>query len=111
MITKFKLYEEVMRNPEVGDYLLCDEYNADDADEEVFLYTKTHVGQIIKQKNSTQFLVKYDIDFDTCGFTQDRFQFETDPNGVRTMNKNEIQYWSRNKEELEQILVVKKFNI
>ena len=121
MITKFKLFESVNDGePELGDYVICHETSEeyDDAVE----YINNNIGKIIyvyseNEKNrallfcSFDFMVKYDIDFEKEEFRRVDFQVLTDLDGCRKMERREIKYWSKNKEDLESILAINKYNL
>ena len=113
MIIKFKIFEEINDGkPQVGDYVICEEENFNK--NPVKKYVNENIGKIIKIHSPNSilwFLIEYDIDFITCGFDIDKFQLEEDPIGCRNMNRDEIKYWSKDKEELESILSAKKYNL
>lgn len=101
MITKFKLFENINEDePEVGDYVLCEE-----DEDTTFDFTKNKIGKYCM--NSEDIDYPYYIEYDNI---PDNLQiFFTD--NCRLMMKNEIKYWSKDKNELEAILSTNKFNI
>jgi len=116
MITKFKIYEAVNKGePEVGDYVIA---KIDDFGD-LFLLDEGWFGNIEKIINNNigilvnvveeidvtnePFCVKYPgADFgESDNFEKDYWWF----------SENDIIYWSKNKEELEEILATKKYNL
>jgi hypothetical protein len=99
--------------PKIGDYAIINipEIDADGPNKGKH-FINNNVGKIIKTTGyDNKFLIKYNINFNTCGFTKAHFQFLEDPNGQRYINKEYITHWSDNKEELENILNSNKFNL
>ena len=113
MITKFKIFESVnIGEPEIGDYVICEEESINNTD--VKNYTENNIGKIVDNLfygGDCNFLVKYNIDFKTTKFRKERFQLDFHPEGCRIMKNEEIEYWSKDKEQLEAILAIKKYNV
>ena len=82
MITKFKIFECVCREPEIGDYVLI-------------TYEKFQgvIGKIIHYSGE-----RYDIEFEGIY-------------GYYGFHRNNIKFWSENKEDLETILATNKYNL
>ena len=112
MITEFRLYEINNNEPELGDYVICNNNDRSDDLEEINYFIDNNIGQIINNKSikytGYPYIVKYsniptEFSIYTC--------YEYDTNDNIQFNRSEILYWSKNKEELESILNTNKFNI
>ena len=57
------------------------------------------------------YLVKYNINWNTCGFEPRNFQLSSHPDGCRLMYKEDIKFWSKNKKDCEAYLQSKKYNL
>lgn len=89
MITKFKIYENINQGePEVGDWVIIDPKTYDVENR------LDKIGEIYKYEISTNMFY---VDFIVPGF----FCFF----------KEDFEYWSKNKKDLEEILVAKKYNL
>jgi len=114
MITKFKIYEKLNVNePEVGDYVICYNYETDDV---LFRdkFTSNNIGKLMEIQNLNHYneieysyMVKYDFLPDEL----DWLNFKDLGKYVLSFYKNDIKYWSKNREDLEMILQTNKFNI
>ena len=94
MITKFKIFEALNEGkPEIGDYVICNGKN-------IFLKNNiTKIKEIRQSNNSGD--KEYHLRAD------DKREFS-----IAQINmKNYIEYWSKNREDLESILQSKKYNI
>ena len=106
MITKFKFYEAVNQGePEVGDYIIA---NIDDFGGNIEKIINNNIGILINiveeiDVTSEPFCVKYPgADFgESDNFERDNWWF----------SESDLVYWSKNKEELEEILATKKYNL
>ena len=82
MITNFKIYESIYKMPKIGDYIIITT-DMNDIDNDI-------VGKVTSEEPGGYFADNsYYIDFDDLRTT----------------------YWSNNKEELEEILKEKKYNL
>jgi hypothetical protein len=118
MITKFKIYESWISDlfssdknePQKGDYVICYRrlaINEDDPLYKIDQFTSNNVGKIIKIKKSLG--VKwYYVRYDNIPKALKDDTFLTDLNG---MSRRNIWDWSKDKEELEQKLIINKYNI
>ena len=96
MITNFKIYEKVNKEPRLNDFVIV-EHNNNIINE---------IGKItyINNKSSIPYLVEWfdkNFKYYQYGLQEPFLAVEFD----------EIKYWSDSKEELEQILLNNKFNI
>jgi len=107
MITKFKIFENVSLRPEVGDWVMIDGELYKDGAKIFYNYIKDKIFQI-KEINRVQ------------GGTDKRYKLiiENVPDEIdKIFNKNReweshcFKCWSNSKEELEQLLTNKKYNI
>ena len=116
-----KLFEELNQNvPHIGYYAIA---NSNDADEETQNFFLTHIGKI-----SSIFHDKIDIEYvdvpedlsygsnwdDNCYM----FKYLSEPNHKHSRNtpslqnsNSEVLYWSKNREDLEDILTANKYNL
>jgi len=72
----------------------------------VTTFTSTNIGKLVKKTNHDEYFYMvrfYDIPKDL-----DKLYFD---NEERSMSKNEIIYWTKNKKDLMPILQSKNFNI
>ena len=116
MITKFELFKSVnIGEPEIGDYVICEEIGID----QVSNFINNNIGKIVSSrspsvtlinfylKEELVFIVEYNLK--NCEFYIQDFKFDGEPG--RRMAKKEIKYWSKNKEELEEILAAKTYKL
>lgn len=91
MITKFQIFEEINKDtPEVWDYVILDVLSND---ENLAYLLKNSIGQII------------DID---SGDYPYRIRLNDE---LEYFQRDEIKYWSKNKEDLEVLLSQQKYNL
>ena len=116
-----KLYESFEKEPQIGDYVICEDslVNARGKrgvhDENDFIdFITNNVGQYIAENNGEysfsyqfRYVIKYEnIPKNIVGyFTNGRFE------DVRGMKREEILYFSPNKEDLDLIINAKKYNL
>jgi hypothetical protein len=82
---------------EIGDYVICSEY-----DNDINFFIENNIGEVIDLNCGYPYIVKYNNAPE--GLKNKNFH-------RRGMYKDEIKYVSKNKEDLESILLAKKFNI
>ena len=102
-----KKYEQNI-SIEVGDYVICTD-NGITNDNNFEVYLKSHIGKIIliKKYIKDPYLVLYENlpdKFKTYSSTNDNLK-------LIKFNENEIIHFSKNKEDLEHIIVANKYNI
>lgn len=108
MITKFKLFEELNEGePKLGDYVICCEQESGDDVFDNFLLQ--NIGQIIARNNGNyDYGIKYnDVPKEVLFYFGSQGKHKL----VRPMTKDEIIYWSENKEDLEPYIQSKKYNL
>ncbi len=111
-----KKFEEIDQDkndePQIGDYVICDDTFSDD--KQLLDFIKNNMGQIIPidyddsiDKNHFDYLVKYEnIPY---ALISRFFRFYNDTS--RPMKREEIIYYSPNKEDLEIIITQNKYNL
>ena len=109
MITKFKIYEAINQGkPEVGDYVICDDILAEGPVKNFIL---NNIGKYITYNKNTHY--SYIIEYDNIPndiiqkFKKNAFHGDN----CKRMGIDEIKYWSKDKEELEEILAENKYNL
>ena len=92
---KIKRFIETLKEPQINDFVIIEYKNE-------IIY---NIGKItIFVKNSSfQYFVEFDEDFNY-------YEYGLDDSSL-AIAREEIKYWSKNREELEQILLNNKFNI
>jgi len=117
-----KTYEEVNINePEVGDYAIIKNdsiyFNTtpwkSENDINYLNFIKSSIGYIFKKPNKTSYLIKFE---NIPDIYNKYFQFSDYSDGLKFGNSilvydDDIEYWSKNKEELEHILAANKYNL
>jgi len=110
MITQFKIYEKLNVNePEVGDYVIV---QSNDFLVDINEFTKNRIGKlynIFKPLYADD--LSYTIIYDDIPKELDFYKFKIDDEEAISMNKEDIRYWSKYKEDLEKILMTNKFNL
>jgi hypothetical protein len=106
MITNFKIFENIDEGePEISDYVICDESDYS-SDPKIKEYVKNHIGQFIEingqypRMSAYKYMIYYpDVDDSILNGNK------------REMSKEQIIRWSKNKEDLEQYIFAKKYNL
>lgn len=94
MITDFKLYEMNDGKPEVGDYVICS--GTYTANKKFGEYVSHSIGIFKNRINKT---IRID------------YEYNQNFGEMYLCDFDDILYWSKDKKELEEILIAKKFNI
>lgn len=112
-----KKYESVNK-PQIGDYVICEEINNNTTSThaiEINKYVMLHIGQIIKIFPPTSDLgVMYVVKYENLpNELQNSFIFYDDieHHDRRGFYTDEIKFYSTNKKDLEDILLLKKYNL
>ena len=109
MITNFKLYEMNEDKPEVCDYVICSHFHDKlptyYEKEQNFIENK--VGKIIKVNWSNRY--PYAVTYDNI--PDGLWNAKINDDKVLLFRDYDIEHLSKNKEELEQIINIKKFNL
>jgi hypothetical protein len=99
-----KLFENI-NEPQIGDYVLCKEMDSND--KKLLEFIDNNVGRIVDTKPETDvftelFVIKYkNIPFDNNWQNKN----------TRYFLREEILFWSKDKEDCEAFLNAKKYNI
>ena len=112
-----KFFEEKEKeNPKIGDYVLVKEKNY--RYKKLYDFTSNHIGKITNEyKNNVDDIVD-DVD-DAVRFDY-KVKYYNIPSSLircfnekseRSMDRSEIIEWSENKEDLEMIINIKKYNM
>jgi hypothetical protein len=100
-----KKFEENENEPQVGDYVICKEMKYPDDDFVYFL--NTHIGRIKNYVNMNDTLYPYEIEFEE--------KLPRSSLKSRNFIRNEIIYWSKNKEDvidyIEMMNNINKYNL
>ena len=97
-----KTYEELnIDEPKVGDWVIC--YATFNIDDELKKFLSTAIGKI--QDRNARSVFNYGVYFEYMPKSLDEWGNSID------FQKSEIKYWSENKEDLEYIIAVNKYNI
>ena len=104
MITNFKIYEKVNdeNEPKIGDYVIC---STDFTQEQKFIQNKIGKLIYIDIDNEYPYCIKYD------DIPSRLYSTTVDEIRVLTYKKSNIIHWSKNKKDIELILIANKFNI
>lgn len=116
-----KTYETIIEpefgdEPEVGDYVICEEVLGNNFSD-LMNYLSTHIGKFIRYAEANDLTDRYEYPYLIEYKNVYKKIAENFRNGgrkgetCRAMNLSEIKHWSKNKEELESILVAKKYNL
>jgi hypothetical protein len=109
-----KLYEELnVKIPQIHDYVLCveSEYEDDTINEsEINLnnFISSNIGIIIKVKISVKSKYDYHIKYENV---PDDIAMYFEYDNTRWSVKSDIIHWSNDREDLEALLAIKKYNI
>ena len=114
MIIKFKIFESLNQGePKIGDWVICElmqnisEIIPDNETLDTFI--SSNIGRIVRYENLSDchsYYVRYKTKIPyniKKWFDVDIFKFD--------FAREEIKYWSKNKNELELIVAAKKYNL
>lgn len=105
-----KQYEEINQTePKVDDFVICEEENTNIDDVKIVQFTKNNIGQIMEIKGTDiyKFRIKYDNVPDDLSY---KLLLHNDVY-TRPMAREEIKYWSADKNELLPLLTANKYNL
>lgn len=103
--TYIKAFENIKNNPEIGDYVICEEGFLDNIEIKDFI--SNNIGQIIGIEVPNYFTIQYEN-------VPKEFKWYFHPidyRDITNMRLDEIILFSKNKEELEDYLITKKYNL
>ena len=107
MMKYIKTYEDVNNEPQIGDYVLCKQ-NEGFAKKSINNIISKNIGKILSK------FVDYYIVYYDCFIPEKLKYFFSNFNGPkysRLIKKYEIEHFSSNKEDLEILLKLKKYNL
>lgn len=113
MIIKFKIFETVSTQPNLGDYVIIRDPFSQGGPSEFFNFTGNNIGKIIKigkEHGGTGkvFTVKYENIPERLSFSKLNF---FNKNNERDCTARDFTYWSEDKDELQVILDAEKYNL
>ncbi len=97
MIIKFKLFEEINKLPEIGDYVIVDGYEAGYAEKGIHFFN-THIGKIVNISNINK----------VC---QIEFEEKFEDESALFCGTDKLIYYSKNKKDVELYLASMKYNL
>ena len=104
-----KFNENINENePEIGDYVIC--HSDESGEKSLNEFTSVNIGIIIDKTSKDMINYPYSIKYDDLPSKLSSYTNNNDYNTI-PFKKEEILYFSKNKEDLELILNTKKFNI
>ena len=115
------IYENFKKEPETGDYVICKEKSLI-KDVDVCDFISNNIGRIFHYINNDEldeysvskdyrYIIKYDnVPANINKYFRGMEGFKQ-PEKSRRMSRDEIIYWSKNREDLEAILDAKKYNL
>lgn len=111
-IERFNESSITKKKIEIGDYVICNEYDVHDYKFDDFnKLVSTHVGRVIditkKENRSDKYVVQFD---DIPESLKNGFMIKEYPSAIR-FTRDEIIYSSKDKSKLEYIFAAKKFNL
>ena len=115
MIIKFKLFEELDEKiPKIGDYVIIKKDNDDDFDDNKYInFINSSIGYIWKSPGKSTHIAKY---YNIPDNIKQYFQYSDYTEGLKIGNSiivynDEIEYWSKNKEDLIPFIQSNKYNL
>jgi len=102
------------KEPNVGDYVICQEKNEN---KDFISFIENNIGQIIKIKQyytneKLYYYIRYTGIPDNIKYHfYEGIHIDLYENNIRGMFLSEIKYWSKDKEDLETILSTNKYNL
>ncbi len=101
MITKFKMFENINESePKIGDYVICKTRNPEKTAFKE--YVDNNIGRIMNEFKDDSYFYGKDIKNYIVRFTNPT---------TYTFNKDQILYWSKNKEDMKDIQQANKYNL
>ena len=113
MITKFKIFESINEQPQIGDYVIVDNSDEDDGENNIWNYFNNSVGKFIDIVDYTKsHVIEYTLTEDLYKKYMPYIMHKNKNNTITSnFELKQIKYWSKNKEELEVLLASKKYNL
>ena len=114
----YESYQNKTESPQPGDYVICKEHTNFHT---LKKFIKNNIGQFIEYRTRENTNRTYDhitpnycyiIHYDNIPYNlSQHFEYANNLTNCRIMSLNEITHWSPNKQDLELIILSKKFNI
>jgi hypothetical protein len=103
-----KTYEDINKEPQVGDYVICDDYF-----DKLTEFEANNIGQITSIDDDVDNGAPYNIKYNNIPYNIRTWFFYNDDHnyGIRPMSIEEIIFFSSNKEEVERYLQANKYNL
>ena len=101
---------EASRNPKIGDYVIIDPHTPV---KEVEDWILNHIGQIIDvEMDFSTDRYRYTVKYENIpkGW-EDHFSYDYHEKNIRRTYKFGIEHYSKNKEDLERIIAINKYNL
>ena len=111
MITKFKIFENIKSKAKIGDFVVCDPIIRNAELRKFFNIRIGSITEIYKGNFFGKSAIQYDIKFD---FSEKDIEFinpKIGSNETIRFYETQIKYWSKNREDLEEILAAEKYNL
>lgn len=104
-----KKYEQLKKNnPQVGDYVICEDRGDSSATDNLLNFIENNIGQIVDYKEYYG-VIPYEVQY--IDRPESLKKYFHDDDKVRRYSLSEIKFWSKNKIDLEIILSAKKYNL
>ena len=118
MITKFKIFESINILPKVGDYVLIkiDKFGASKLQD----FYSNNIGQITDfdlhrarfiQGENFYYIKFQNVEKDIIPYFDSKTTYQNIITVYKKFSINRFEYWSENKEDLEEIIKEKKYNL
>lgn len=108
MITKFNIFENVNYKLKIGDYIVGEMEKESQYDTDFIYFIKNNVGLLIDVMSNNGFRV---VEYDNVPEKIKSYFSLYNNHMTRNFRIDEIILWSESKEELEEILAAKKYNL
>ena len=104
MIINFKIFENNNREPEIGDYVAIKLENLYGITPKIVTdFLNSHAGRILNiNYNDEYYAIKFDKEFEGDNIMYFKYY---------PVSENVIEYFSKNKQEVESYLASKKYNL
>jgi hypothetical protein len=116
MITKYKLFERVMNNAEIGDYVIC-HIKESDPEEQAYTdeFLNNNIGILKRIDDSSQNTQGWHVQFDNIpehisDFNELSKSFDYNSK-IASFYDDEIDHWGVTEEEVRMMRDTKKYNI
>ena len=109
-----KIYER-LNNPEIDDYVFCQEELPDEKDKKTRIFLVNNIGKIVRYRKPKDkcdarymYIVSYEyVPQDIVSY----FNHAPEFGYCRAMSDEEIKYWAKDKETVEAMTIGNKYNL